>query len=135
MSVCFKKGQTLLEKILCKLFFSRFQKSRKKQVIMPWLNAGQLVIWSDELLLVRRLFLLFTLVSHLSFCRSIYQFCSLRPNSRTKVLRGFLLVIYTQQTRSDLCIPRKEAARPRSQFPHSCIGLPILLQQTDHGNI
>ncbi len=25
------------------------------------------------------------------------------------------------QTRSDLCIPRNETARPRSQFPHSCI--------------
>ncbi len=25
------------------------------------------------------------------------------------------------QTRSDLCIPRKETARPRSQFLHSCI--------------
>ncbi len=26
----------------------------------------------------------------------------------------------TLQTRSDLCIPRNETARPRSQFPHSC---------------
>jgi hypothetical protein len=25
------------------------------------------------------------------------------------------------QRRSDLCIPRNETARPRSQFPHSCI--------------
>jgi hypothetical protein len=59
---------------------------------MPWLNAGQLVIWSDELLLVRRLFLLFTLVTHFSICRSIYQFCTLRPNSGTKFFRVFLLL-------------------------------------------
>jgi hypothetical protein len=35
---------------------------------------------------------------------------------------GCLYPIYiTQQRRSDLCIPRNETARPRSQYLHSCI--------------
>jgi hypothetical protein len=53
----------------------------------------------------------------------------------------------TLQRKSDLCIPRKETARPHSQFLHSfiyerfiylTIGPPIFLQpnrQTDRGNI
>jgi hypothetical protein len=49
----------------------------------------------------------------------------------------WLHVVLALQRRSDLCIPRNETARPRSQFLHSCIcerltysherGLPILL--------
>ncbi len=38
--------------------------------------------------------------------------------------------LYALQRRSDLCIPRNEIARPRSQFPHSCV--PILLQPNRH---
>ncbi len=45
--------------------------------------------------------------------------------------------LITLQTRSDLCIPRNETVRPRSQFPMT--GPPILLQQNrpiaNRGNI
>jgi hypothetical protein len=33
----------------------------------------------------------------------------------------FFLILNTLHTRSGLCIPKNETARPRSQFPHSCI--------------
>ncbi len=32
-----------------------------------------------------------------------------------------IIFFSTLQTRSDLCIPRNETARPRSPYPHSCI--------------
>ncbi len=38
---------------------------------------------------------------------------------------GKSLQIDTLQIRSDLCVPRNETARPRSQFPHSCICIQI----------
>jgi hypothetical protein len=58
-----------------------------------------------------------------------------------------MLLTYTLQRESHLCIPRKGIALPQSQFPHSCvserlyipgIGPHIFLhqnRQTDCGNI
>ncbi len=56
--------------------------------------------------------------------------------ARAAMLRA--ITSSTLQRNFDLCIPRKEIARPQSQFPHLCacersiystIGPPIFLQQ------
>jgi hypothetical protein len=40
---------------------------------------------------------------------------------RVCMIRLFLFILHALHTRSELCVPRNETARPRSQFPRSCI--------------
>jgi hypothetical protein len=43
------------------------------------------------------------------------------PPSPASQYTGKTSVCLTLQRKSDLCFPRNETARPRSQFPHACI--------------
>jgi hypothetical protein len=54
-----------------------------------------------------------------------------RTASKTAVQDGYKndIIYCILQTRSDLCIPRNETVRPRSQFPHSCIRERIIYSQ------
>jgi hypothetical protein len=85
----------------------------------------------------------------LIFKQSILSFLLLLQPTQVKGLffNEFILLPALQRN-FDLCITRKEIARPKSQFPHSCVcerstydptfGPPIFLQhnrETDQGNI